>query len=45
MAGEAVNPAHQNPNFPFQINIKRQILDKMKVKLESFGKQVNIEWI
>jgi hypothetical protein len=44
LAGGAVNPAHQNPNFPFEINIKRQLLAKLAAVLENKGKQVNIEW-
>jgi len=43
-AGKAVNPAHQNPNYPFRINIKSQVLSKLKAILEEKGKQVNIEW-
>lgn len=44
-AGSAVNPAHQNPNFPSQINIKGQVLAKLRDKLEGRGKKVTIEWV
>jgi hypothetical protein len=44
LAGTAINPAHQNPNFPARINIKNQVLDRLRVKLESIGKQVVVEW-
>lgn len=44
MAGKAVNPAHQNPNYPFKINIKSQVLSNLKSVLEAQGKQVKIEW-
>lgn len=44
-AGLAVNPAHQNPSFPMQMNIKAQVLNKLKTVLESKGKEVIIEWI
>jgi len=44
LAGTAVNPAHQNPNFPSQINIKNQVLNKLCAKLELIGKQVAVEW-
>jgi Stage II sporulation protein E (SpoIIE). len=44
MAGTAVNPAHQNPNFPAQINIKTQVLANLRAKLEAMGKQVTLEW-
>jgi hypothetical protein len=43
-AGGAVNPAHQNPNFPMQINIKAQVLSKLQTVLEAKGKQIAIEW-
>ncbi|VBB06239.1 stage ii sporulation protein e (spoiie) [Lucifera butyrica] len=43
-AGGAVNPAHQNPNFPIQINVKAQVLSKLQAVLEFRGKQVGIEW-
>lgn len=45
LAGMAVNPAHQNPNFPAQINIKAQVLTNLKTKLELKGKQVSIDWL
>jgi hypothetical protein len=42
-AGGAVNPAHQNPNFPSQLNIKLQVLDKLQAVLSAKGKTVLIE--
>ncbi|MDU4960666.1 MAG: SpoIIE family protein phosphatase [Sporomusaceae bacterium] len=44
-AGTAVNPAHQNPNFPLGINLKAQVLDKLKQALAERGKQIEIEWL
>lgn len=44
-AGLAVNPAHQNPCFPIQMNIKVQVLNKLKLVLEAKGKDVTIKWI
>lgn len=44
-AGTAINPAHQNPNFPLEINLKAQVLGKLRTVLEQRGKQVEIEWI
>ena len=44
-AGLAVNSAHQNPSFPMQMNIKAQVLNKLKTVLHSTGKEVIIEWI
>lgn len=45
IAGSAVNPAHQNPNFPVQINIKSQVLNQLLAVLKEKGKQVAIEWV
>ena len=44
-AGLAVNPAHQNPYFPMQMNLKAQVLTKLKNVLLEKGKEVSIEWI
>lgn len=44
LAGTAINPAHQNPNFPARINIKTQVLERLRTKLEAIGKQVEVEW-
>ncbi|EGO61842.1 SpoIIE family protein phosphatase [Acetonema longum] len=43
-AGTAVNPAHQNPHFPQKMNIKTQVLEKLRTILEIKGKQVTLEW-
>ncbi|MPL84283.1 hypothetical protein SDC9_30248 [bioreactor metagenome] len=43
-AGKSINPAHQNPTFPFKINIKSQVLTKLQAALEAKGKEVIIEW-
>ncbi len=45
LAGTAVNPAHQNPNFPAQINIKTQVLANLRARLDALGKQVTVEWL
>jgi len=45
LAGRAVNPAHQNPKFPAGINIKEQVLAKLRHSLEQVGKEVVIEWV
>lgn len=45
IAGSAVNPAHQNPNFPVQINIKSQVLNQLLAVLKEKGKQATIEWV
>ena len=45
IAGSAINPAHQNPNFPMQINLKNHILHQLIDVLQAKGKQVAIEWV
>jgi hypothetical protein len=45
IAGTAVNPAHQNPNFPAQINIKTQVLANLRAVLDGLGKRVTVEWV
>lgn len=44
-AGGAVNPAHQNPLLPSAMNIKMQVLARLRTQLESLGKIVHIEWV
>ena len=44
MAGKSVNPAHQNPNFPLQINLKAQVVEKLVEVLRELGKNVIVEW-
>lgn len=45
LAGTAINPAHQNPNFPFKINFRSQVLGELQKILQNKGKQVHIEWV
>ena len=44
-AGGAVNPAHQNPLLPSAMNIKLQVLGRLRTQLEALGKVVQIEWV
>ena len=44
LAGKSVNPAHQNPNFPLQINLKVQVVEKLVLVLRTLGKNVIVEW-
>lgn len=44
-AGGAVNPAHQNPLLPSAMNIKLQVLGRLRTQLELLGKVVHIEWV
>lgn len=43
--GKAVNPAHQNPNFPTSLNIKLKIVGELTHVLEDIGKQVTITYV
>lgn len=43
MAGMAVNPAHQNPDLPFDLNIKHRIIQRLADALAGLGKTVKIE--
>ena len=44
-AGGAVNPAHQTPLLPNAMNIKVQVLSRLRTQLETLGKVVHIEWV
>lgn len=43
--GSAVNPAHQNPNFPLDFNIKKNITDSIINELKKAGKKVEVIYI
>lgn len=43
--GRAVNPAHQNPNFPVGYNIKQNIVDGLIAELKKAGKKVNATYL
>jgi len=43
--GKAVNPAHQNPNFPAGFNIKLKIIYDLIKELQKAGKEVNVTYL
>ena len=43
--GRAVNPAHQNPNFPADFNIKKNIINNLIAELRKAGKRINVIYI
>lgn len=44
MVGRAINPAHQNPDFPEELSIKYKLLKELENVLRSLGKIVNVEY-
>jgi len=44
-AGTAVNPAHQNPDFPIDFNIKLKVVRDLVAILESLDKKVVVEYL
>lgn len=42
--GRAINPAHQNPDFPNEISIKLYVLNDLKKVLTELGKIVEVEF-
>ncbi|NLP46734.1 MAG: serine/threonine-protein phosphatase [Epulopiscium sp.] len=43
--GKAVNPAHQNPDFPIDLSIKLKIVKELANWMEAIGKKVTITYI
>lgn len=45
LVGQAVNPAHQNPDLPHQLGIRMAVVREIAVELRKRGKEVIIESI
>lgn len=42
--GRAINPAHQNPDFPLDLGMKMKLVDDMQKCLTKLGKKVLVEY-
>ncbi len=45
LVGQAVNPAHQNPDLPQQLGIRMAVIREIATELQNRGKEVTIETI
>lgn len=44
LVGKAINPAHQNPDFPQELSIKLNIIKELEKVLVQLGKWVDVEY-
>ena len=44
IVGRAINPAHQNPDFPNELSIKLYLMNELKKELIALGKIVDIKF-
>ena len=42
--GRAINPAHQNPELPININIKMNLVKELSACLEKMGKRIKVSY-
>ncbi len=44
IVGRAMNPAHQNPEFPLNLSLKLKLVEEIVIYLRKLGKQVSLEY-
>lgn len=44
LVGRAINPAHQNPNFPLDLGLKSQLVRELAQQLEEMNKTVTVKY-
>lgn len=44
IVGKALNPAHQNPDLPYNLSIKLDLVQKISELLKQLGKNVSLEY-
>ena len=44
LVGRAINPAHQNPNFPLSLGLKSQLVRELAQQLKKMNKKVTVEY-
>jgi hypothetical protein len=45
IVGKAINPAHQNPDFPSDLSIKARVVESLAHAVKELGKEVDVEYV
>lgn len=45
IVGKAINPAHQNPDFPSDLSIKARVVESLIHAVKELGKEVEVEYV